>query len=79
MTTARWINSAPVSIIFHPKSHTAGTHAGISLDLKKSKISPIQVFSFRGNSFTVCEIIHPFYHSGLWVRIIAYTMDLYLR
>jgi hypothetical protein len=59
LTTARQISSVPVAIseVFHPTSHTAGTHAGISVDMKKSEMFATELFFF-GNSFTACEMIH---------------------
>jgi hypothetical protein len=80
LTAARQISS--VSVV-HPTLHTAGTHAGISIDMRsQSKIFAAELFSFGRNLFTASEMIchlHPFYHRGLWISIDAYALDLHFR
>jgi hypothetical protein len=48
---ARKINSVPLDVfeVFHPMSHTAGTHTGISIDKMKSAA---ELFFYMWNSIT---------------------------
>jgi hypothetical protein len=51
--------------LLHPTSNTAGTRAEISIGMKKSRIFATELFSFWRHLFAACEMIDPFYHSGL--------------